>query len=48
MLFAAVTHLAEGLSAEHITEPEGDNSVVYLVGTRGPAANFVLEMINEK
>jgi hypothetical protein len=55
MLFAAVTHLVEGLSLETLLTLQVEKSLICLVGTRRltvsiikQTVNFVLETVNKK
>jgi hypothetical protein len=48
MLFAAVTHLAEGRSLEILLTLKAEKSLIYLVGTLRPTVNFILEKVNKK
>jgi hypothetical protein len=48
ILFAAVTHLAEGLSLETLLTLKVEKSLICLVGTRRPTVNFVIENVDKK
>jgi hypothetical protein len=47
-VFAAVTHLVEGLSLETLLTLKVEMSLICLVGTQRTTVNFVLENVKKK